>query len=81
LLANHTLTGLAGQPSVQFRMVFTSDSLFELVGFAFDDFGVTLGPAPPVTTASPTTSNPTTANPTTKDAGDNVISSKKESSG
>ncbi|MGB3590613.1 MAG: tandem-95 repeat protein [Nonlabens sp.] len=36
-VAGNTLTGLAGQSSVQFRVVLASDDVFVVEGFAFDD--------------------------------------------
>ncbi len=41
--AKHLLLGLAGQPSVKFRIVFASDGITQYDGFAFDDFTIREG--------------------------------------
>ncbi len=41
--AKHLLTGLAGQPSVKFRIYFGSDGIVNYEGFAFDDFTIREG--------------------------------------
>lgn len=45
VLAEHDLTGLANQPSVQLRVVFGSDGSVQEDGFAFDDIFIDDAPA------------------------------------